>query len=71
MKGLSSSFFISKYSAMFEKKLNELDDTTKHIIKKNKQLNEVYDLFLDFIIDSSQHLELVEAKNIAKEITDN
>ena len=39
-----------------------MDNTTKHIIRNNKQLNELYDLFLDYIIDSSQLLDRMDAR---------
>ena len=50
-------FFIASHNVKFYKLLNEFDDSTKHIIRNNKQLNEMYDLFLDFIIDSSTFLD--------------
>lgn len=50
-------FFIAKHNVKFYKFLDELDDTSKHLIRNNKQLNEMYDLFLDFIIDSSRFLD--------------
>jgi hypothetical protein len=45
-----------------------LDDSTKTVIRKNSKLNDLYDLFLDYIIDSNQHLDLVDAKTAAKDI---
>jgi len=62
IKEIKDEFILSKYNVDFTKFLHSLDDSTKHIIRKNKQLNEMYDLFLDFIIDSSQHLDYKEAK---------
>ena len=50
-------FFITSHNVKFYKFLNDLDDSTKHIIRNNKQLNEMYDIFLDFIIDSSNFLD--------------
>jgi len=64
---ISDQFFISKYSAMFNEYLSRLDDNTKHIIRNNKQLNGLYDLFLDYIIDSNQHLDYKEAKKYEQE----
>lgn len=52
-----------QYSELFNKQLAGLSDSTKHIIRKNVELNSLYDLFLDFIIDSSQHLDYIEAKD--------
>lgn len=59
--------FILKYSAMFNNYLTKIDDNTKHLIKNNKQLNELYDLFLDYIIDSNQHLDYNDAKKHEQE----
>jgi hypothetical protein len=44
-----------------------LDDSTKTIIRKNSKLNDLYDLFLDYIIDSNQHLDLIDAKEATRE----
>jgi len=57
VKRVDDHFFIAKHNVKFYKLLDELDDSTKHIIRNNKQLNELYDCFLDFIIDSSTFLE--------------
>jgi hypothetical protein len=38
------------------------------MIKNNKELSEMYDLFLDFIIDGGQHLDYQQVKNIEKNI---
>ena len=57
---LASGLFILQYSEMFNRKLSSFSDSTKHIIRNNKELNDLYDLFLDFIIDSSQHLDYIE-----------
>jgi len=62
LKNTSSRLFITRYSDLFNRNLAKLDDSTKHIIRNNKQLNDLYDLFLDFIIDSSQHLDYTDAK---------
>ena len=74
MCGKASSFsenaanqlFINKYSVLFDRQLSELDDTTKHIIKNNKQLNAMYDLFLDFIIDSNRQMDYNSIKEQIK-----
>lgn len=65
---MNDRYFILSYSNKFERYLNELDDLTKSLIRKNAKLNELYDLFLDYIIDSNKHLELIDAKNAVKEI---
>jgi len=65
---LTDRLFISQYQALFNKYLSQLDDNTKHIIRNNRQLNSLYDLFLDFIIDSSQHLDYINAREEAKKI---
>lgn len=65
---MNDRYFILSYSNKFERYLNELDDSTKQIIRKNNKLNNLYDLFLDFIIDSNKHLELIDTKERVKEI---
>ncbi|NBP02177.1 MAG: hypothetical protein EBU90_19030 [Proteobacteria bacterium] len=65
---LTDRLFISQYQALFNKYLSQLDDNTKHIIRNNRQLNNLYDLFLDFIIDSSQHLDYINAREEARKI---
>lgn len=70
IKASSDRLFICSYSTLFNSHLSKLDDSTKHLIRNNKQLNELYDLFLDFIIDSHQHLEYNDIIKQAKEIED-
>ena len=65
---MNDRYFILSYTNKFERCLNELDDSTKTVIRKNSKLNDLYDLFLDYIIDSNQHLDLVDAKTAAKDI---
>jgi len=67
-KKLTDRTILTEYNISFFKFLNTLDDSTKHLIKNSKQLNQMYDLFLDFIIDSSQHLDIEEAKENIKEL---
>lgn len=67
IKNVCDRLFISKYNAQFYKFLESLDDNTKHMIRHNNKLNDMYDLFLDFVIDSSNHLD----RNHAKELTSN
>jgi hypothetical protein len=59
---VSTRFFINEQQQKFQKFLASLDDVSKHIIKNNKQLNEMYDLFLDFIIDSNNILDYIDSK---------
>lgn len=68
LRNTTSRLFITRYSELFNRHLARLDDSTKHIIRNNKQLNELYDLFLDFIIDSSQHLDYTNAKEQEKDV---
>jgi hypothetical protein len=68
IKNLTNRLFILQYSELFNKQLANLSDSTKHIIRKNEELNSLYDLFLDFIIDSSQHLDYTEAKALQKAV---
>jgi len=61
-KEINARAFISSSRSCFERVLINMDNTTKHIIRNNKQLNELYDLFLDYIIDSSQLLDRMDAR---------
>ena len=67
---LTNKLFIARFSALFNECLVKMEDSTKHIIRNNKQLNDMYDLFLDFIIDSNQHLEYNDIKNEERHIRD-
>ena len=69
LKNISTRLFLLQHIEKFNKYLAGLDNTSKHIIRNNKQLNELYDLFLDFIIDSSQHLDYIEAKEKENELS--
>ena len=64
---MKDRLFITQNADKFERYLATLDDNTRQLIRNNKQLNNFYDLFLDFILDSNQHLE----KNDAKEYISN
>lgn len=59
--------FISKYSNLFHKFLLELSPESREIIRKNKELNNLFDLLLDYTIDASQHLDYKYAKEAIKE----
>ena len=65
---MKDRLFIAQQADKFERYLAMLDDDTRHIIRKNKQLNDLYDLFLDFILDSNQHLELSNAAECVKQL---
>ena len=60
--------FISKYSNLFHEYLLRVSPQTRDIIRKNKDLNELFDLLLDFTIDASQHLDYKQAKEAEKNI---
>lgn len=68
LKSACDRLFLSNYNVQFYKFLESIDDNTKHIIRNNNKLNEMYDLFLDFIIDSSNYLDRNHAKELTKEI---
>ena len=69
-KEIKDEFLINEYNVKFNKMLHSLSDPTKKIIRNSKELNDLYDLFLDFIIDSSQHLDYKEAKRQEKIINE-
>ena len=48
--------FISQYNTLFNVYLNRVNPPTRELVRSNKELNELYDIVLDFIIDSSHHL---------------
>ena len=54
---MNDRLFIAQQADKFERYLASIDDSTRDIIRKNEHLNNFYDLFLDFILDSNQHLE--------------
>ena len=58
---MKDRLFITQNADKFERYLATLDDNTRQLIRNNKQLNNFYDLFLDFILDSNQHLEKNDA----------
>jgi hypothetical protein len=60
--------FISEYITKFNRHLCSLSDTSKHLIRNYKELSEIYDLFLDFIIDGGQHLDYQAAKEAEENI---
>jgi len=49
--------FIQKYSNAFSATIEDVDRDAKSSIKGNYCLNKIYDLFLDFIIDSKRLLK--------------
>lgn len=60
IKPLVDRLFIAQYHQQFNNFLSSLDNTSKHIIRNNKQLNQMYDLFLDYIIDSGEQLKKLD-----------
>ena len=60
--------FITRYNSLFSSFLQKLSPHTRDLIRKNKELDELFDLFLDFILDSSQHLDYKQAKEAEKNI---
>lgn len=58
--------FIAKYNNYFSEYLQNLSPETRELIRKNKDLNSLFDLFLDFILDSSQYLDYRDAKEQEK-----
>jgi hypothetical protein len=46
--------FITNYHICFLSIIEGLTPEAKHTIKKSKELNDMYDCFLDFIIDSKR-----------------
>ena len=59
---IANRVFIAQHADKFERFLKQLNEPARHLIRKEKQLNELYDLFLDFIIDSNQHLEATDIR---------
>ena len=54
--GTVDGLFISRYNALFNEYLTKVEPHTRELVRRNKELNELYDIILDFIIDSSHHL---------------
>jgi len=61
---MNDRLFLTQYADKFERFLLTVDDNTRHIIRNNKQLNELYDLFLDYILDCNQYLEKDNIKKL-------
>jgi hypothetical protein len=68
VKTVVDRYLLTLYADKFERLLNSVDSTTRDMIRKNKQLNEFYDLFLDFILDVNQHLEKSNAQEQIKKL---
>lgn len=49
--------FITKYSNAFNATIDDVDREAKACIKNNYCLNKIYDLFIDFVIDSKRILK--------------
>jgi hypothetical protein len=56
VEGTVDRLFISQYNALFNEYLTKVEPHTRELVRRNKELNELYDIILDFIIDSSHHL---------------
>lgn len=57
VKKVCDALFIAQYHTLFNKFITILDSDCKHMIRNHKQLNDMYDLVLDFVIDSSHQLD--------------
>lgn len=55
-KDVCDALFIARYHALFHEFLPVLDSASRHMIRNNKQLNQMYDLVLDFVLDSAHQL---------------
>lgn len=53
-------FFILQYNDKFTRFLQDLSPSTRELIRKNKDLDRLFDLVLDYTIDSSQKLDYME-----------
>ena len=51
-KEIKYDAFITNYHIRFLNLIEGLTPEVKHTIKRSKELNDMYDCFLDFIIDS-------------------
>jgi len=49
--------FVLKYSQDFEQAIEIVDADARASIRSNSGLNKIYDLFLDFILDSKKILK--------------
>lgn len=49
--------FIQKYSNAFNATVEDVDQDAKDRIKGSYSLNKIYDLFIDFVIDSRRLLK--------------
>jgi hypothetical protein len=54
--------FITSYIEKFNKFISNLPIESRDIVRKNKNIDAMYDLVLDFILDASQHLDYIDAK---------
>lgn len=68
VRDVIDSCFIAKYNKLFGDFLQRLSPITREQIRKNKELDELFDLFLDYILDSSQHLDYKQAKELESEV---
>lgn len=61
--------FILDYNQRFNKFLQNLDQPARELIRKHKPLDDLFDLVLDYILDSSQHLDYHDTKQTSKSLT--
>jgi len=68
VREVEDRYFINLYSTKFSKFLQDLSSESRDMIRKNKELGELFDLFLDFILDASQHLDYKYVKEKEKKL---
>lgn len=68
IKDITDGCLLVRYSGLFHKFLINLSPSTRDIIKNNKELNDLFDLMLDFTIDASQHIDYKQAISSTKEL---
>jgi len=50
---MSERLFITESHHRFNTFIDSLDAPTRHMIRKNAQLNALYDIVLDYVLDSA------------------
>jgi uncharacterized protein (DUF1778 family) len=50
---MSERLFITETHHRFNAFIDSLDEPTRHMIRKNAQLNALYDTVLDYVLDSA------------------
>jgi hypothetical protein len=54
---MSERLFITETHHRFNTFIDSLDQPTRHMIRKNAQLNALYDAVLDYVLDSAVMLD--------------